>query len=232
MASTYTTHYNLEKPDGNDDINVNAINSDFDKIDAAIWNTLTYRRTFTASDNLDTLINEGTGIYTIGNDLPQNAPAGYTWAMLIQIKRTDIFFHQYIIRAEDGAVLVRAYSGSPQVWSSWKMVGGYTAPVQIDYGSGSYVRYWKSGQTGCLKVLYRVADGAINAWTNKEIATLPAGFRPVESLTNIAAVDRSGDAGTCVSVDSNGSVKISTRYNSFSESGDILQCTFTYPIRY
>ena len=231
--ATNTTHYSLKKPAGTENINILDINENMDKIDDAIWNTLTYRRTFTASDNLDTLISEGTGIYTIGNDLPQNAPAGYIWSMFLQIKRSDIFIHQYIIRAEDGAVLVRAYSGSPQrVWSSWKMVGGYIAPAQIDYGNNSYVRYWKSGQTGCLKVLYRVADGAINAWTNKEIATLPAGFRPVESLTNIAAVDRSGDAGTCVSVDSNGSVKISTRYNSFSESGDILQCTFTYPIRY
>lgn len=231
--ATNTPHYNLKKPAGTEDINVNDINGNMDKIDTAIWNTLTYRRTFGASDNLNLLNDEGTGIYTIGNDLPQNAPAGYTWSMLIQIKRTDIFIHQYIIKAEAGAILMREYSGSPQSWGDWKIVCGYTSPVQINYGSnGSYVRYWKSGQTACVKVLYRTSDGAINAWTSKEIAVIPAGFRPVESITNIAAVDRSNDAGTCVNIDSNGSVKISTRYNSFSETGDILQCTFTYPIRY
>ena len=37
MASTYTTHYNLEKPDPNADININPINGDLDDIDAAIY---------------------------------------------------------------------------------------------------------------------------------------------------------------------------------------------------
>ena len=36
MASTYTSNIGLEKPDGNDDINVIAINGNMDKLDAAI----------------------------------------------------------------------------------------------------------------------------------------------------------------------------------------------------
>ena len=36
MASTYTTNYNLEKPDPNADININPINSDLDLIDQVL----------------------------------------------------------------------------------------------------------------------------------------------------------------------------------------------------
>ena len=39
MASTYTTNLNLEKPDGDDDISVLAINGNSDKIDAALAKT-------------------------------------------------------------------------------------------------------------------------------------------------------------------------------------------------
>lgn len=39
MASTYTTNYNLEKPDPNADININPINGDMDSLDSII-NTL------------------------------------------------------------------------------------------------------------------------------------------------------------------------------------------------
>ena len=230
MSSTYTTHYNLEKPDGDDDINVLALNNDFEKIDDAIWNTLTFHRVFTASDNLNLLGSEGNGIFTIGNDLPQNAPAGYTWSMLIQIKRSDIFIHQYIIKPEVGAVLVREYSGNPQVWGDWKYISGYVARTRINYGSNSYVEYWKNGNIAQVYVKYAVSDGAVSAWDSKQIATIPEGFRPLQETDVAGVLDRQGDAGTYVAVNSSGVVAIQTRYNAFSSNGGVIQANIVYPI--
>ena len=227
--ATQTSHYGLTKPAASEAYNVGVQNDNMEQIDAEMWKLFQFRGDLGSADNLNDL--SGSGFWRIGGSAPLNAPPNSTWAFVLQVVYGTLT-HQYFFKPEAKAVMIRAYSGSPQVWSSWEYVGGYTAPVQIDYGNDSYVRYWKSGQTATIKVVYKVSDGTVSSWSSKEIAVLPAGFRPVESITNIAAVDRSADAGTCVNVDSSGSVKISTRYNAFNESGDVLQCTFTYPIRY
>lgn len=224
-----TTHYGIPEANRNSGFLTSDWNAALQKIDTEMWKLFQFRGDLGSADNLNSL--EGSGFWRIGGSAPLNSPPNPTWAFVLQVVYGTLT-HQYFFKPEAKAVMLRSYSGSPQVWSSWEYVGGYTAPVQIDYGNDSYVRYWKSGQTATIKVVYKVSDGTVSAWGSKEIAVLPAGFRPVESITNIAAVDRSGDAGTCVSVDSSGSVKISTRYNAFNESGDVLQCTFTYPVRY
>ena len=224
-----TEHYSIPEANRNSQFKTSDWNAALQKIDAEMWKLFQFRGDLGSADNLNDL--SGSGFWRIGGSAPLNAPPNSTWAFVLQVVYGTLT-HQYFFKPEAKAVMIRAYSGSPQVWSSWEYVGGYTAPVQIDYGNDSYVRYWKSGQTATIKVVYKVSDGTVSAWSSKEIATLPAGFRPVELITNIAAVDRSADAGTCVNVDSSGSVKISTRYNAFNETGDVLQCTFTYPIRY
>lgn len=229
MAST-TSHYGLTKPAASEAYNVGVDNENMDKVDAAIWNTLTFHRTFTSSDDLNSLNSEGTGIYAIGNDLPQNAPAGYTWSILLQIKRNDIFIHQYIIKAETGSVLVREYSGSPQSWGSWKVISGYVARQRINYGSDSYVEYWKNGNIGCVYIFYKVSDGTLAAWSTKTIAQIPAGFRPLQEAAVRAILDRASDEGAVGAVNSSGNCIIQTRHNSFDTSGDVLQAYITYPI--
>lgn len=224
-----TEHYSIPEANRNSAFKTSDWNAALQKIDAEMWKLFQFRGDLGSADNLNDL--SGSGFWRIGGSAPLNAPPNPTWAFVLQVVYGTLT-NQYFFKPEAQAVMMRAYSGSPQVWSSWVYVGGYTSPVQIDYGNDSYVRYWKSGQTATIKVVYKVSDGTVSAWGSKEIAVLPAGFRPVESITNIAAVDRSADAGTCVSVDSSGSVKISTRYNAFNESGDVLQCTFTYPVRY
>lgn len=228
--ATYTSHYNLKKPAGTEDINVNDINGNADLTDSAIWATLTYHRTLEESDNMDLLASEGTGIFTIGNYLPQNAPSGYTWAMVIQIKRSDIFVHQYIVKPSAGAVLVREYSGSPSVWGSWKYLSGYVARTRINYGSNSYVEYWKNGNIAQVYVKYAVSDGTISAWSSKQLATLPEGFRPLQETDVMGIIDRAGDEGAYAAVNSSGVVAIQTRYNAFNTSGDVLQANVVYPI--
>ena len=229
MASTYTTHYNLEKPDGNDDINVLALNSDFDKIDAAIWGLSgTYKRTLTANDNIDSIDD---GIYYLTNTLPFGIPSNAQWCFVRQISNSAIK-HQYIIRPAGGIFYVREHSGSPTVWTDWHCICGHSAITRINYGPNSYVEYWRNGQIGCLKIMYYVTDGSISAWSTKEIATIPNGFRPAQSIMMRGVCDRAGDEGAAFSVDSNGSVKIQTRYNAFSASGGALQGTLTFPIRY
>lgn len=229
MAST-TSHYGFSKPAASEAYSVGVQNENMDKADAAIWNTLTFHRVFTSSDDLNSLNSEGTGIFTIGNDLPQNAPAGYTWSMLIQIKRSDIFLHQYIIKPEAGAILVREYSGSPQVWSTWKYITGYVARTRINCGANSYVEYWKNGNIAQVYVKYAVSDGAISAWSSKQIATIPAGFRPLQEIDVVGVLDRAGDEGTYAAVNSSGVVAIQTRYNAFGSSGGVIQANIVYPI--
>lgn len=224
-----TEHYSIPEANRSSQFKTSDWNAALQKVDTEMWKLFQFRGDLGSADNLNDL--SGSGFWRIGGSAPLNAPPSPTWGFVLQVVYGTLT-HQYFFKPEAKAVMIRAYSGSPQVWSSWEYVGGYTAPVQIDYGNDSYVRYWKSGQTATIKVVYKVSDGTVSAWGSKEIAVLPSGFRPVETITNIAAVDRSGDAGTCVSVDSSGSVKISTRYNAFNESGDVLQCTFTYPIRY
>ena len=226
-----TEHYGITKINGTEDISPVPVNNAFDKIDSAIWNALTLHRLLTASDNLDTLTSEGTGFFVIGGDAPLNCPDGYLWSFLFQVVRNQ-FCNQCIIKPVSGSMIIREYSGSPSVWSTWKMVGGYTGITRINYGSNSYVDYWKSGQTGCLKISYAVSDGSINAWSTKQIATLPEGFRPATSILMRGIVDRPADEGTAFVIESSGAVKISTRTNAFNTSGDVLQGTLTFPIRY
>ena len=224
-----TEHYAIPEANRNIGFKTSDWNAALQKIDTEMWRLPQFRGNLTSSGDANN--RSGDGYWRIEGSVPTNVPSGWTWCFLFQFVVGTVT-QQYIIKPTGAFVMMREYTGSPQVWSSWLYVSGYTSPVQIDYGNDSYVRYWKSGQTATIKVVYKVSDGTVSAWSSKVIATLPAGFRPVESITNIAAVDRAVDAGTCVSVDSSGSVKISTRYNAFNESGDVLKCTFTYPIRY
>lgn len=112
------------------------------------------------------------------------------------------------------------------------MLGDYTAPVRINYGSNSYVEYWRSGQIGCLYVHYNVTDGSINSWASITLATLPEGFRPVQVVQVRGLMDRAADEGTWASITSGGTVQIGTKYNTFAASGGMLNAYITYPIRY
>lgn len=228
MSST-TSHYGFTKPATSEAYNVGVQNENMDKADAAIWGLpATYKRTLTENDVIDSLSD---GIYYLTNSLPSGIPAEAQWCFLYQVSNSAII-HQYIIRPAGGNVYVREHSGSPSVWTGWHCICGHSAVTRINYGSNSYVEYWRNGQVGCLKIMYYVSDGSISAWSTKEIATIPNGFRPAQSIMMRGIVDRAGDEGVAFSVDSNGSVKIQTRHNSFGTSGGALQGTLTYPIRY
>lgn len=227
-----TSHFLIPKLNRNSGISADDLNAALDAIDSAIWSSLVYHRVLTSSDDMNSIISEGTGIFYIGNALPLNAPAGFTWSIVIQIKIQNTFVHQYIYKPVAKAMMIREYSGSPTVFGDWNMIGGYTEITRVNYGSNSYFEYWKSGQTGCIKMFYKVDDGSINSWTVKEVGTVPAGFRPAQVIMTRGCVDRASDEGACFSVDSNGSVKVQTRFNSFDSSGDVLQGILTYPIRY
>ena len=143
MASTYTSRLHLEKPDGDDDISVLAINGNSDIIEEKL--------------------------------------AKYTWG------------------------------------------------TRITYGSNSRVDYWRTGFMVCVQVVYNVNDGAINSWTNLEIGTLPAGYRPASTAHVRAVVDRAGDEGLQISVGADGKIQLNTRYNSFNTSGDVAQGFLCFP---
>ena len=228
-----TTHFSIPKANRNSGFLTSDWNATLDAIDEAIWSSLVFHRVLTSSDDMNNLLSEGTGIFYVGNNAPANFPAGYTWSCVIQIKLTNTFAQQYIIKPVANAVIVREYSGSPAVFGTWKQLGGYTAITRVNYGSnGSYFEYWKSGEVGCIKMYYKVEDGTLNAWTTKEIGTVPAGFRPAQPIVQRGCVDRASDDGIIFSVSDTGKVNIHSRFNAFNTAGDVLQGTITYPIRY
>ena len=143
MASTYTSRLHLEKPDGDDDISILAINGNSDIIEEKL--------------------------------------AKYTWG------------------------------------------------TRITYGSNSRIDYWKTGFMVCVQVVYHRSDGDIEAWTSETIGTLPQGYRPASSALVRAVVDRVADEGLMISVESNGAVRVSARYNSFNSSGDVAQAFLCFP---
>ena len=225
-----TEHYGITEINGTADISNIPINQAFEKIDSEMWKLFQFRGNLTGSDSLNNL--SGSGFWRIDGTAPLNAPdSSWTWCFVIQFVYGTVTV-QYIIKPSANGFVMREYTGNPQVWSTWRFVGGYTGITRINYGNNSYVEYWKSGQTGCLKMYYNVADGSINAWSTKDIATLPEGFRPATSILMRGIVDRMADDGTCFLIDSNGVVRISTRTNPFNTTGDVLQGTLTFPIRY
>ena len=227
--ATNTTHYNLKKPAGTEDINVNDINSNMDVIDTALWNLpAAYKGTLSSGTSVDSISD---GIYYMTNSLPVGIPSECQWCFLYQISNAAII-QQIIVRPAGGIVYAREHSGSPSAWTGWHCICGHSAVTRITYGSYSYVEYWRNGQCGCLKMYYNVSDGTIAAWTTKTIATLPSGFRPATTVLQRGIVDRAGDEGTAFLVDADGVVKVSTRHNPFSTGGDVLQGTLTFPIRY
>ena len=225
-----TEHYGITEINGVEDISNIPINQAFEKIDSEMWKLFQFRGNLTGSDSLNNL--SGSGFWRIDGTAPLNSPdSGWVWCIVVQFVYGSVTV-QYIIKPSANGFLMREYTGNPQVWSTWRFVGGYTGITRINYGSYSYIEYWKSGQTGVVKMYYNVADGSIASWSTKQIATLPEGFRPAQSLLMRGIVDRMADDGTCFVVESSGAVKISTRTNPFNTSGDVLQGTLTYPIRY
>lgn len=117
--STYTTHYNLEKQGLDEHWSVDVLNSNLEKIDAALWNLpATYKRSLTTSDDLNNLAD---GTYFITNNLPLNVPSGYSieYSLIYQIS-SSVIKHQYIIKPFSRIVLMREYSGNPAAWQAWK----------------------------------------------------------------------------------------------------------------
>lgn len=235
--ATYTSHYNLKKPAGNENININDINNNMDLLDTAIWNTLTVHGLLTASDDLNNLNNGNPGIWNIGDQIPLHAPESdsqvsipsVAWSYLIQIKRGS-FIHQYIIRATNQLFLMREYSGNPVAWGGWRVLSGRCRVTRIPYGQGSYVECWKNGSVGCIYAYYKATDGTLATWATKTIATLPSGFRPAQSTYAQGSLDRGDGEGTFVAVESTGDVKVCTRYNAFNNPENIIRVTVTYPI--
>ena len=226
-----TDHYSIPELNRNNGISADSINAAYQKIDSEMWKLFQFRGNLTSSHDLNNL--SGDGFWRIEGTAPLHSPSNATWSFVWQVAYGTLA-HQYFFKPAANALMVREYSGNPQVWSEWRSIGGYEAITRVtfDATNNSYFEYWRSGQTACLKMFYKVESGTINSWTVKEVGTVPAGFRPAQVIMTRGCVDRASDDGTCFSVDSNGSVKVQTRFNSFDTADDVLQGILTYPIRY
>lgn len=182
-----------------------------------------------SSDDVNNL--SGTGFWRTESTVPAHFMSGWTWCFLFQFVIGSVTL-QYAFKPTSGSFMMREYTGNPQVWSDWIVVTGYSSPVRITYGSNSYIEYWRNGIIGCVKMFINTSDVSLTSWSTKEVAIIPTGFRPAQVIMQRGCVDRATDEGTCFSVDSNGSVKVQTRFNPFNTSSDVLQGTITYPIRY
>lgn len=222
-----TSHYGIPELNRNSGISAVSINSAYQKIDAEMWKLFQSRGNLTSSGDANNL--SGDGYWRIEGSVPTNVPSGYTWCFLFQIVVGSVT-NQYIIRPASMSFLMREYTGSPQVWSDWRIATGIVGKTRINYGSDSYVEYWKNGNVAQVFVKYDVSDGAIAAWSSKQIATIPAGFRPLQEIDVAGVLDRAGDAGTYAAVNSSGVVAVQTRFNAFSSSGGVIQAHLVYPV--
>ena len=161
--ATYTPRYNLKKPAGSENMLISDINGNMDKIEEAIWGGFQIRGDLTSANDLNNLT--GDGVWRIGSTVPGHAPTDtFNWAMVVQVVYGSVT-QQWAFKPTAKAMYIREYTGSPQVWGAWEMVAGYTGITRISYGSSSYVEYWRSGQTDCIKMFYNVTDGTVAAWT-------------------------------------------------------------------
>lgn len=222
-----TEHYSIPEANRNSGFLTSDWNAALQKIDAEMWKLFQFRGNLTSSGDANNLL--GDGYWRIEGSVPTNVPSGYTWCFLFQIVVGSVT-NQYIIKPSSMGFLMREYTGSPQVWSSWRVASGIVGKTRIDYGSSSYVEYWKNGNIGCVYINYKESDGEIAAWTSKTIATIPAGFRPLQETAVRAILDRAGDEGTVAAVNSAGACIIQTRHTPFNTDGDVLQGYITYPI--
>lgn len=233
--ATYTSHYNLKKPAGTENININDINDNMDKIANALWALpATYKGTLAAGTDLDDMrYDSDKGIYQIGNDVPLNAPTSTCYWGILFVIRAGLS-QQWIVKPVSGKIWMREYSGNPSQWQPWKEFiannVGSTTVTEITYGSNSHVWYWRSGSVVTVTIQYAVSDGSIEAWSTKQIATLPSGFRPPRSVVACGIIDRVGDPGAYASIGSDGKVFVGARHTAFATGGDILQATVAFAV--
>lgn len=222
-----TQHYGIPEANRSSAFKTSDWNAALQKIDAEMWRLFQFRGNLTSANNANSL--SGDGYWRIEGSVPTNVPSGYTWCFLFQIVVGSIT-NQYIIKPSSMGFLMREYTGSPQVWSSWRIATGIVGKTRINYGSNSYVEYWKNGNIAQVFVKYAVSDGAISSWSSKQIATIPVGFRPLQEIDVAGVLDRAGDAGTYAAVNSSGVVVVQTRFNAFSSDGGVIQANLVYPV--
>lgn len=132
MASTYTSKLNLEKPDGDDDISVLAINGNSDKIEAFAGNLITENHGAVSSlsglstilDNI--LINLASNqmkafqINFTTDVLPFKA-ATYL-CMLYKSGTNTTYSHATFRRVDESAVVIGTRNSNG--WGNWNMIAG------------------------------------------------------------------------------------------------------------
>lgn len=176
--STNTSHYNLEKQGLDEHWSVDVLNSNLDKIDAALWDMPSaYKGTLSSSDDADNIAD---GIYWLTNSLPSHVPSGAVWCFLIKLSNSAMS-HEYIFRPVSGDLWMRELSGSPVSWSVWRGTQmriysiNPTKVTNSKWTSGTITIRKKNGWA-FLKI-----DGAVlSAIPAREtIATIPTEYRPV-----------------------------------------------------
>lgn len=109
--------------------------------------------------------------------------------------------------------------------------GTAEAPVKTTLGSSSYMTYCRAGNVVTLDVLYSVSElGVISAWGSKTIATLPEGYRPKMNVSVLMETDRASSSGSQLSIGQNGNVNVAARFNSISESSDLLRGCLSFVV--
>lgn len=101
----------------------------------------------------------------------------------------------------------------------------------INYGTNSYVKYYRVGNVVTLLIYYFVSDGKLTAWSNQVIANLPPELRPKLDLYLQAATDRTTSQGTQFGIwAASGEVFIAARYNALEDRGDGIRGYITYGV--
>lgn len=106
-----------------------------------------------------------------------------------------------------------------------------TGMQRINYsGDNSYVSYQKIGHIVIVTVFHKASVATLASWGTLTIGTIPSGYRPPFSMVERAITDRATSAGCQVSVLTNGDVVLNGRYTGMTDTSDILQASFCYPV--
>ena len=155
------------------------------------------------------------------------------WPFILHVRQIGGYIQQilftYSTTDSPANVFFRnqTYVSGAKAWASWvQMIANSDSGLQsIDLSSSSFVRYRKIGNIVHVSVKYDpTVDGGMNQWQNKQIGTLPVGYRPCFDMCVRAVPDRvNASTYASVTVNGGGGVFINSRNTAIDQSaGNVI----------
>jgi hypothetical protein len=208
------------------DDNMNEIKSSVNDI---YDNALVNKGIIPNNTDLNDLTEEGV-YYTAGNTFVNGPTINYNWSQIIVINQGGLI-QQIFIKPVDGAIQIREHSGSPAIWSSWKLVQYDSGWKEFTLNSG-FTNAWGNYNSSYRKdgnvvnVMMAINFTSVPAW-GTTIATLPDGFRPVTEYDVFCRAANNNDKPVLIGISSTGNINYLQATGTISASNTlVISATF------